>query len=430
MANTDQNPNQTSQTSLPRILPPPTNSPSFSMTTYSGILSQTPSVKLDSENYLLWQNMHLPILRGYNLEGLILGTMPCPSATTTVPKVASRAMGHKTSMSLWEAIKNYFGSLKIKEYLNNVKSIADNLFLAGKPVESNDLITQVLAGLDDEYTPIVVQLTSKYPITWEELQSTLITYESQMEQLNAARLSLAAANIMDPAWFIDSGVSNHVTGDMNNLSQAAEYTGKDQLIVGNGMKLGITHIRHTTLPTRTQKQINLKNILHFLKQCNENSSINTKFPFCDACQFGKSHSLPFQFSEKRATKPLQLIHTYLWGPAPVTSSYGFKYYIHFIDDFSRSTWLYPLKHKDKALSTFLQFQKLVENKFERKIKTIQSDWGGEYRSFTKYLIQLGIEFRHPCPHTSAQNGRAKRKHRHIVEIGLTLLAQAHLPLTY
>lgn len=42
-------------------------------------------------------------------------------------------------------------------------------------------------------------------------------------------------------------------------------------------------------------------------------------------------------------------------------------------------------------------ENLVENKFERKIKTLQTDWGGEFRSFTNFLRENGIEFRHPCP---------------------------------
>ena len=44
--------------------------------------------------------------------------------------------------------------------------------------------------------------------------------------------------------------------------------------------------------------------------------------------------------------------------------------------------------------------------------------------------QLGIGFRHPCPYTHEQNGKVERKHRHIVETGLTLLAQASLPLKF
>lgn len=53
---------------------------------------------------------------------------------------------------------------------------------------------------------------------------------------------------------------------------------------------------------------------------------------------------------------------------------------------------------------------------------VQSDWGGEYKSFENFLSQNGILFRHSCPYTHEQNGKAERKHRHIVELGLTLLA--------
>lgn len=46
------------------------------------------------------------------------------------------------------------------------------------------------------------------------------------------------------------------------------------------------------------------------------------------------------------------------------------------------------------------------------------------------LTQQSMVFRHPCPHTHQENGRAEQKHRHIVEIGLTLLAQAHMPFYF
>jgi len=71
---------------------------------------------------------------------------------------------------------------------------------------------------------------------------------------------------------------------------------------------------------------------------------------------------------------------------------------------------------------------LVENLFTTKIKQFQSDNGGEYTSkqFKDYLSQSGILYRLSCPHTSQQNGISERKHRHIVEVGLTLLAQSGL----
>ena len=55
---------------------------------------------------------------------------------------------------------------------------------------------------------------------------------------------------------------------------------------------------------------------------------------------------------------------------------------------------------------------------------------GEFRPFLSYLAEQGIQFRHPCPYIHHQNRKIERKHRHIVETGLTFLAQAHLPLKF
>ena len=92
--------------------------------------------------------------------------------------------------------------------------------------------------------------------------------------------------------------------------------------------------------------------------------------------------LPFPSSQSHALKPLELVHTDLWGPAPIQSISGFKYYIHFVDDISRYTWIYPLKLKSDALSAFIQFKNLVENQYEQKIKCVHTDMGGEYIAFT------------------------------------------------
>ena len=152
--------------------------------------------------------------------------------------------------------------------------------------------------------------------------------------------------------------------------------------------------------------------------------------FCEACQLGKIHKLHFPVTEIKTKSALELIHTDLWGPSPVISREGFRYYISFVDDFTRYTWIYPLKLKSEALEVFKLYKLQVENQFQTTIKILQSDWGGEYRSFTEFLNQCGILFRHSCPHTHHQNGLVERKHRQVVELGLTLLAQAKLPLHF
>lgn len=60
---------------------------------------------------------------------------------------------------------------------------------------------------------------------------------------------------------------------------------------------------------------------------------------------------------------------------------------------------------------------------------VQSDWGGEYRKLFTFPTHKGIVHQLSCPHTREQNGTVERKHRHIVEMGLTLLAHASLSLT-
>jgi histone deacetylase 1/2 len=78
-----------------------------------------------------------------------------------------------------------------------------------------------------------------------------------------------------------------------------------------------------------------------------------------------------------------------------------KYFILFLDDYSRYTWFYPLQTKDQALPVFKQFKLQIENQFDAKIKCLQSDNGGEYRSFMTFLQQSGILHRFSCPYTSA-----------------------------
>ena len=69
----------------------------------------------------------------------------------------------------------------------------------------------------------------------------------------------------------------------------------------------------------------------------------------------------FTASNFTASRPLERIHCDLWGPSPINSVQGFRYYVVFIDQYSRFTWFYPLKLKSDFFSTFFTFQKLVEN---------------------------------------------------------------------
>ena len=151
---------------------------------------------------------------------------------------------------------------------------------------------------------------------------------------------------------------------------------------------------------------------------------------CKACCLGKIHMLPFPTSISEYQEPLQLVYSDLWGPSPVQSSNGYKYYIYFVDAFSRYNWIYLLRNKSNSFQTFQNFKAQAKLQLGFKIKCLQSDWRGEFCAFTDYLTINGIIHRISCPHTHQKNGVAERKHRHIIENGLTLLARASMPFKY
>ncbi|KAK9067609.1 hypothetical protein SSX86_011720 [Deinandra increscens subsp. villosa] len=162
------------------------------------------------------------------------------------------------------------------------------------------------------------------------------------------------------------------------------------------------------------------------------TSLLPKPTICVSCELSKGHKLPFAINNKRSLHVLDLIHCDLWGPAPVSSSDGYLYYVIFVDDHSRFTWFYPLKTKTGFYSVLTAFIKLVQTQCSRKIKIFQSDGGTEFVNHTvrKILEDNGTLHRLSCPYTPQQNGRAERKHRHIVETGLAMLFNAHMPAKY
>lgn len=174
----------------------------------------------------------------------------------------------------------------------------------------------------------------------------------------------------------------------------------------------------------------LTTVKHILSKCNISFSKNDNLSFCSSCELGKSHRLPFSSSLTCYNKPLQLIYSDIWGPAHTTSTNGFKYYISFVDAYSRYTWIFFLKEKSEVFHIFLQFKTHVELQYDTQIKILQTDWGGEYRPLTPFFQKFGIQHRLSCPHTSQQNGVVERKHRQIADVGLSLLAHAHMPLKF
>ena len=165
-----------------------------------------------------------------------------------------------------------------------------------------------------------------------------------------------------------------------------------------------------------------------------NTSSNSKVvqEHCHHCLVGKMHQLPFPTSNKTVASPFELIHADLWGPAPVVTSNSFRFYLVFVDEFTKFTWVYLLKHKSDTFQVFTQFRAMIDTQFSLPIKILRTYCGGEFIStpFNQFCLSKGILHQLSCSHTPQQNGVAKRKHRHLVQCALALLSQSKLPMSY
>ncbi|CAN1179912.1 Retrovirus-related Pol polyprotein from transposon RE1, partial [Linum perenne] len=152
-------------------------------------------------------------------------------------------------------------------------------------------------------------------------------------------------------------------------------------------------------------------------------------PVCEHCIEAKTHALPFGNSTTEISDPFHLIHTDLWGPAPVTSRLGFRYFALFIDHHTRFTWIYFLRHKSELLTAAKEFVAMIHTQFGSTIKTFRSDPGGEFTSHAlhEFYRSHGILYQQSCPGISEQNGLVERKHRHILELTRALLLQTAVP---
>ncbi|XP_028082351.1 uncharacterized protein LOC114283672 isoform X2 [Camellia sinensis] len=89
-------------------------------------------------------------------------------------------------------------------------------------------------------------------------------------------------------------------------------------------------------------------------------SINNDFISCNDCSVAKCHRLPFKLSNSTVNAPFALIHTNVCGPFTYSTS-SYRFYVLFVNDFSRFTWLFPLSCKSEVCSKFKEFKMFVEN---------------------------------------------------------------------
>jgi transposase InsO family protein len=124
----------------------------------------------------------------------------------------------------------------------------------------------------------------------------------------------------------------------------------------------------------------------------------------------------------------------------VKSVDGYDSFITFTDDYSRYDYVYPIKERSETLDKFKIFKAEVENQYNKKIKIVRSDRGGEYyrrhtpygqipRPFAKFLLENGIVVQYSTPGEPQQNRVPKRRNRTLMDMVRSMISYSTLSIS-
>lgn len=215
---------------------------------------------------------------------------------------------------------------------------------------------------------------------------------------------------------------------MNLICEKREDNG-EALVTGKvSKKMELWHHRFGHLGNDNLVKLVKKNMVDGMSvdnNCEESVKI-----LCEPCISGKQTREPFHArTEKRATRPLQIVHSDVCGPVTPVSWDGHEYFVTFTDDFTHVSVVFLLKSKDEVLDRLVEYEAMATAHFGMKIGCLRCDNGGEYTggAVKRFCKRKGIRLEYTVPYTPEQNGVSERLNRTIVEKVRAMLETSGLP---
>ena len=119
---------------------------------------------------------------------------------------------------------------------------------------------------------------------------------------------------------------------------------------------------------------------------------NPKLFQCEICQFSKHCRNSYPSQNYKPSKPFSIIHSDIWGPSRVHNISGARWFVSFVDDHTRVTWVFLMKEKSEVGSIFKFFHSMIQTQFQAKIQVFRTDNAREYFNVIlgNYLLENGI----------------------------------------
>ncbi|XP_068657835.1 uncharacterized protein [Aristolochia californica] len=274
-------------------------------------------------------------------------------------------------------------------------------------------------------------------------------------------------NVNINTWWIDSGSTIHISNSLQGLQNLRKSVGNSSFnlfyksdCVGNGIlsnglyrinlqndatydsmhvhpgtKRGVINKDSSTLWYQRLGYISIERIKRLVNEGVLNTLDFTDFETCVDCIKGKQTNNSKK-GANRSSAILEIIHTDICSQD--MDSHGQKYFISFMDDYSRYMYLYMLSNKNEALDAFKIFKAEVETQCGKKIEIVRSVRGGENYGrytengqalgpFAKFLQEHGIVAQYTMPSSPDQNGVAEIRNRTLLGMVQSMLSNSNLP---
>jgi len=124
-----------------------------------------------------------------------------------------------------------------------------------------------------------------------------------------------------------------------------------------------------------------------------------------------------------------MIHSDVWGLSRVVTPSGKRWFITFIDDHTKVSWVFLLNEKSNAKQVFKKFYTMVQTQFQTQIQIFRSDNRKEYFNsiLGNFFDEKDIVHQNSCNNTPQQNGMAERKNKHLLKVAQALSFSTKVP---
>lgn len=90
------------------------------------------------------------------------------------------------------------GNMIVSEYITKMKSLADDMGSAKQAIDDEELVSYILAGLDEEFNPVVSAIVARVePVSVRDVRSQLLSFENRMELLHGGIQAVVAVVDLD-----------------------------------------------------------------------------------------------------------------------------------------------------------------------------------------------------------------------------------------